>query len=76
MYAMLDETGMHYLEAQVVCLVNQELNLLSSLQDTLYVIYHDVLNLIHLQRAMVTDGLSLAQLQAVQLCTKAMICIP
>lgn len=39
---------LHYLEAQVVCLVHQELDLFSTLQDTLYVIYHDVLDLIHL----------------------------
>lgn len=54
---MLDRTGMHYLEAQVVCLVHQELNLLSSFQDALYVIYHDVLDLVHLWKAAITDAL-------------------
>lgn len=37
-----------YLEAQIVRFVHQELNLLSTLQDTLYVVYHDVLDLVHL----------------------------
>lgn len=74
--SMLDGTGIHHLEAQIVCLVHQELNLLSSLQDTLYVIYHDILDLVHLQHAIITDGLFLAHLQITQLWMEAMVHVP
>ena len=40
-----------YLKAKIVSLVYQKLNLLSSLQYTLYVVNHDVLHLIHLHIA-------------------------
>ncbi len=37
-----------YLKAKVISLVYQQLNLLASLQHSLYVVHHDVLHLIHL----------------------------
>ena len=46
----------HHLEAEVVCLINQELNLLASLEHLLDVVHHDVLDFIHLHPCnMVSD---------------------